>query len=131
MLEAAHEHLTPEARNQLHLSLARRLVERNLMVYRHQWIIILSGVFEPIFYLVGIGLGLGGLIDTVPLPDGREAPLREALALWRGPALSDFAYDASWPATVASIVCGVALIALNVRRGPIRHSYGGWSKVIV
>jgi lipooligosaccharide transport system permease protein len=51
---------------------ARRLVERNIMVYRHQWIIIFSGVFEPIFYLVGIGLGLGGIIQLVTLPDGRE-----------------------------------------------------------
>ena len=51
---------------------ARRLVERNIMVYRHQWIIIFSGVFEPIFYLLGIGLGLGGIIDTVTLGDGRE-----------------------------------------------------------
>lgn len=50
---------------------ARRLVERNIMVYRHQWIIIISGVFEPIFYLLGIGLGLGGIIQTVTLADGR------------------------------------------------------------
>jgi lipooligosaccharide transport system permease protein len=50
---------------------ARRLVERNIMVYRHQWIIIISGVFEPIFYLLGIGLGLGGIIKTVELTDGR------------------------------------------------------------
>jgi lipooligosaccharide transport system permease protein len=50
---------------------ARRLVERNIMVYRHQWIIIFSGVFEPIFYLIGIGLGLGGIIREVPLADGR------------------------------------------------------------
>jgi lipooligosaccharide transport system permease protein len=53
---------------------ARRLVERNVLVYRHQWIIIVSGVFEPIFYLIGIGLGLGGIIETVPLADGREVP---------------------------------------------------------
>jgi lipooligosaccharide transport system permease protein len=51
---------------------ARRLVERNIMVYRHQWIIILSGVFEPIFYLIGIGLGLGGFIPDLTLSDGRE-----------------------------------------------------------
>jgi lipooligosaccharide transport system permease protein len=51
---------------------ARRLVERNIMVYRHQWIVILSGVAEPLFYLLGIGIGLGGLIPSVPLPDGRE-----------------------------------------------------------
>ncbi len=50
---------------------SRRLVERNIMVYRHQWIVILSGVMEPVFYLFGIGLGLGGLIAGVPLPDGR------------------------------------------------------------
>lgn len=51
---------------------ARRLVERNIMVYRHQWIVILSGVAEPLFYLLGIGVGLGGLIPGVTLPDGRE-----------------------------------------------------------
>jgi lipooligosaccharide transport system permease protein len=45
---------------------ARRLVERNILVYRHQWIIIFSGVFEPIFYLLGIGLGIGGVIGDVP-----------------------------------------------------------------
>jgi lipooligosaccharide transport system permease protein len=45
---------------------SRRLVERNVMVYRHQWIIILSGVFEPIFYLIGIGLGIGGIVGDVP-----------------------------------------------------------------
>jgi len=50
---------------------ARRLVERNIMVYRHQWIVILSGVAEPIFYLFGIGMGLGGLVQTVKLSDGR------------------------------------------------------------
>jgi lipooligosaccharide transport system permease protein len=51
---------------------ARRLVERNIMVYRHQWIIIVSGVFEPIFYLIGIGLGIGGIVQTLTLPDGRD-----------------------------------------------------------
>ena len=45
---------------------SRRLVERNIMVYRHQWIIIFSGVFEPIFYLLGIGLGIGGIVGNVP-----------------------------------------------------------------
>jgi lipooligosaccharide transport system permease protein len=51
---------------------ARRLVERNILVYRHQWIIIFSGVFEPIFYLIGIGLGIGGIVQPLTLPDGRE-----------------------------------------------------------
>ena len=62
---------------------ARRLVERNIMVYRHQWMIILSGVFEPIFYLLGIGLGLGAIIQEVPLTDGRVV----AYAAFVAPAL--------------------------------------------
>jgi lipooligosaccharide transport system permease protein len=62
---------------------SRRLVERNVMVYRHQWIIILSGVFEPIFYLIGIGLGLGGIIPELRLADGRVV----AYAAFVAPAL--------------------------------------------
>ena len=62
---------------------SRRLVERNILVYRHQWIIIVSGVFEPIFYLLGIGLGLGAIVESVPLPDGRTV----AYAAYVAPAL--------------------------------------------
>ena len=50
---------------------SRRLVERNIMVYKHQWIIIFSGVFEPVFYLLGIGLGVGVIVQTV-VYGGRE-----------------------------------------------------------
>jgi lipooligosaccharide transport system permease protein len=39
------------------------LVERSLMVYRHTWLIIVSGFFEPLFYLLSIGVGLGRLVS--------------------------------------------------------------------
>jgi lipooligosaccharide transport system permease protein len=42
-----------------------RLVQRSLLVYKHDWMIIFSGFFEPVFYLFGIGFGLGALISTV------------------------------------------------------------------
>ena len=47
-----------------------RMIERNLHLYRHGWMVILSGFFEPLFYLLGIGFGLGTLIGTVPGPGG-------------------------------------------------------------
>ena len=53
------------------------------MVYRHQWIIIFSGVFEPIFYLLGIGLGVGGIVKEVRLPGGELI----AYAAYVAPAL--------------------------------------------
>jgi lipooligosaccharide transport system permease protein len=61
----------------------RKLVERNLMVYRHQLVVIFSGVIEPVLYLAGIGFGLGGFIKSVPLGDGREV----AYAAFAAPAL--------------------------------------------
>lgn len=53
---------------------AARLVERNLMVYRRTPLVIVSGFFEPLFYLLGIGFGLGALIGNVPGPDGQPIP---------------------------------------------------------
>jgi lipooligosaccharide transport system permease protein len=59
---------------------ARRLVQRNLLVYRHGWIIIVSGFFEPLFYLLGIGFGLGRLLEPITLADGREIPYQAFVA---------------------------------------------------
>ncbi len=50
---------------------ARFLVERNVYVYRHSWLMLLSGFFEPLFYLGSIGFGLGALVGTVTGPGGQ------------------------------------------------------------
>jgi lipooligosaccharide transport system permease protein len=49
---------------------AWHLIERNLFVYRRTWTIIVSGFFEPLFYLLGIGYGLGRLVGDVAGPGG-------------------------------------------------------------
>jgi len=41
------------------------LVERHARVGRHLWVMILSGIAEPLFYLLSIGVGLGQLVGTV------------------------------------------------------------------
>ena len=43
------------------------LFERNLMVYRRTWLIIVSGFFEPLFYLFSMGIGLGHYVGKVPV----------------------------------------------------------------
>jgi lipooligosaccharide transport system permease protein len=49
-----------------------RLVERSLMVTRHTWVVIVTGFFEPVFYLLSLGLGLGALVGSVTLASGQQ-----------------------------------------------------------
>jgi lipooligosaccharide transport system permease protein len=42
-----------------------RVFERNFMVYRSQWLMLVSGFFEPLFYLLSIGIGLNHLVGNL------------------------------------------------------------------
>jgi lipooligosaccharide transport system permease protein len=77
---------------------AALLVERNIYVYRRTWLVIFSGFFEPLFYLLSIGLGIGGLIGTIPGPDGRPIPyeLFVAPALLATSAMNGAIYDSTF-----------------------------------
>jgi lipooligosaccharide transport system permease protein len=44
---------------------AVHMVERNAMIYRKGWYFLVSGFFEPFFYLLSLGIGLNHLIGTV------------------------------------------------------------------
>ena len=44
-----------------------RILERNALVYRAQWLMLLSGFFEPLFYLLSIGIGLNNLVGHLPV----------------------------------------------------------------
>jgi lipooligosaccharide transport system permease protein len=41
------------------------LIERHARVYRRAWTIIVSGFFEPLFYLLSVGIGIGALVGKV------------------------------------------------------------------
>ncbi len=43
----------------------RYLIERNLIATRSYWLVVLSGFFEPLFYLFAIGIGLGQLVGDI------------------------------------------------------------------
>jgi lipooligosaccharide transport system permease protein len=48
------------------------MVERNLSALRGAyWVVVATGLLEPVFYLLSIGVGVGALIGDIPLPDGR------------------------------------------------------------
>ena len=66
-----------------------------------------------------------------PVPVAAAGAALSHMALGTALLITPFAYGAGWPATVASFVCGAALIGLSVRRGRIRNRYGTWDRLIV
>src|SRR6476620_4928374 len=46
---------------------------RDLTAVRHRgfWLVVLSGFFEPVLYLLSIGIGVGSLVGDFRLADGR------------------------------------------------------------
>jgi lipooligosaccharide transport system permease protein len=77
---------------------ARRLVERNLMVYRRMWIVIFSGFFEPLLYLFGIGYGVGSLVGRVQDANGHLViyAVFVAPALMATAAMNGAIYDSTF-----------------------------------
>ena len=56
------------------------LIERHARVYRHIWGILVSGFFEPLFYLLSIGIGIGHLVGTVAGPGGHPVSFTSFVA---------------------------------------------------
>ena len=59
---------------------ALRVVERNTLAYRRMWLAFVSGLFEPLLYLLSIGIGVGGLVGKVPGPGGQPIPYDQFVA---------------------------------------------------
>ena len=74
----------------------RYLFERNIMSHRRTWAIIVSGFFEPLFYLLSLGYGLGGYVGDVVI-DGEQIEYAAfvAPALLAASAFNGAFYDAT------------------------------------
>jgi lipooligosaccharide transport system permease protein len=74
----------------------QRMVGRNVVAYRRQWMIIFSGFFEPLFYLLSMRVGLGSLIGDVKVA-GRSVRYDQfvAPALMAASAMNGAVYDST------------------------------------
>jgi lipooligosaccharide transport system permease protein len=75
-------------------ALAFRLVHRNVVAARRYWVVIFSGFFEPLFYLAGVGVGVGTLVGDLEL-NGRLVSYAEfvAPALLAASAMNGAVYE--------------------------------------
>jgi lipooligosaccharide transport system permease protein len=76
---------------------ALHILERNLIVYRRAWLVVLSGFFEPVFYLFSIGVGLGQLVGDLVGPGGEPVSYTAfvAPALLASSAMNGAVYEST------------------------------------
>ncbi|HEX4057637.1 MAG TPA: ABC transporter permease [Galbitalea sp.] len=78
---------------------SRAVLGRGLLATRtsNYWV-VLSGFFEPVFYLLSLGVGLGSLIGTVTTASGAHIPYAAyiAPALLAVSAMNGAIYDSTW-----------------------------------
>jgi len=78
---------------------AWRLVERNLYAVRTtNWLVMLAGFVEPVFYLLSFGLGIGTLVGNVTDGSGHAVSYAAyiAPALLATSAMNGAIYDSTW-----------------------------------
>ena len=78
-------------------SRAPAIVERNVLVYRRGWLVLVSGFFEPLFYLFSLGVGLGALVGEIT-DAGRTLsyPAFVAPAMLAASAMNGAIFDATF-----------------------------------
>jgi lipooligosaccharide transport system permease protein len=109
------------------------LIERHARVYRHVWLVLVSGVFEPLFYLLSIGIGLGRLVGTVAGPGGHPvgfssfvAPALLATSALNG-AILDSTFNVFFRLKYAKFYD--AALATPMRPGDIALGEIGWALI--
>jgi lipooligosaccharide transport system permease protein len=109
------------------------LIERHARVYRHTWLVLVSGVFEPLFYLLSIGIGLGKLVGTVAGPGGHPvgftsfvAPALLATSAMNG-AILDSTFNVFFRLKYAKFYD--AALATPMRSGDIALGEIGWALI--
>lgn len=109
------------------------------------WNLLLSGLIGIWLMCTRMALGttggmadadhlIGSLVITITVTAFAEvARALRFLNIFLGSALliTPFVYGVDALAITASVICGLGLIGLSIRRGPINSNWGQWNKVII
>ena len=108
-----------------------RIVERNYLVYKRSWLVFVTGMLEPVLYLLSIGVGVGGLVGDFTLSDGTQvgyvafvAPAMLASSAMNG-ALFDSTYNIFFKMKYAKLYD--ALLATPIRPTDVARGEIAWA----
>ncbi|MGA3152795.1 MAG: ABC transporter permease [Streptosporangiaceae bacterium] len=110
-----------------------RLIERHARAYRHAWLVLISGFFEPLFYLLSIGVGIGSLVGHVVGPGGKAvgftsfvAPALLATSSMNG-AMFDSTFNVFFRLKYAKLYDSA--LATPMRAGDVALGEIGWALI--
>jgi lipooligosaccharide transport system permease protein len=110
---------------------AALLVERNVLAYRRQWLVFLSGLAEPLLYLLSIGIGVGELVGDIPGPGGDPVSYRAFVApgMLAAAAMNGAIFDTTFNFFVKLKYQGVydAMLATPLRPHDVAAGEVSWS----
>jgi lipooligosaccharide transport system permease protein len=106
---------------------ASKLIERGFLAFKSSnWMIVLSGFVEPVFYLVAFGFGIGQLIGN--LEDGNGNPVTYAAfiapALLATSAMNGAIYDSTWNVFFKMHFGKIYQVMLSSSMGPMDVALG-------
>ena len=108
------------------------LIERHARVYRHNWLMLASGFFEPLFYLLSIGIGIGALVGTVRF-GGQQVPFTSfvAPALLATSAMNGAIFDSTFNIFFRLKYAKLydAALATPMRPGDVAMGEIGWALI--
>lgn len=104
----------------------RAVLERGFRALKtSNWAIFASGFFEPVLYLLSLGLGLGGLIGQVEGPGGPVSYGQYiAPALLAVSAMNGAIYDSTWNVFFRMRMSKLYQSMLNTSLGPVDVALG-------
>jgi lipooligosaccharide transport system permease protein len=112
---------------------SRALMLRSATASRRTWLAFVSGFFEPVFYLLAMGQGLGSLVGELPGPDG--APISYAAFIAPGllaaSAMNGAVFDSTFNVFFKLKYARIYDAMLATPIGPVDIALGeiGWALV--
>jgi lipooligosaccharide transport system permease protein len=123
--------VTEAARNRkfgaLYSGNAKAVISRGLMATKSSnWLVMLSGFFEPVLFLISMGVGLGAIVGAVQGPDGTEISYAAyiAPALLAVSAMNGAVYDSTWNVFFKMNFAKLYQVMLYTSLGPLDVAFG-------
>ena len=109
------------------------LIERHARAYRHLWLVLVSGLAEPLFYLLSLGIGLGQLVGTVTGPNGQHVTYTAFVgpALLATSSMNGAIYDSTFGVFFLLKYAKVynAILATPMRAADVALGQIGWALI--